>query len=62
LFSQTFQRRVQCHTDCGEMAQGSDERKQCERLYCDGFNADKFRFDKEELLADADEQQNEVLQ
>jgi len=47
-FSKTFNKRFKCNTECRKLEDGTDEKKQCEKDYCDGFVKPKTKEQQEE--------------
>ena len=45
---QTFNKRFRCNTDCKKLDDGTAEKKECEKKYCEGFIAPKSKKEQEE--------------
>jgi len=47
-FSKTFNKRFKCNTECRKLEDGTDEKVQCEKDYCEGFVKPKTKKQQEE--------------
>jgi len=47
-FSKTFNKRFKCNTDCRKLKDGTTEKVQCEKDYCEGFVKPKTKEQQEE--------------
>lgn len=47
-FSKTFNKRFKCNTDCRKLKDGTPEKVQCEKDYCEGFVKPKTKEQQEE--------------
>ena len=45
---QVFNKRLKCNTTCKRLEDGTDEKKECEKKFCEGFVAPKTKKQKEE--------------
>ena len=45
---QTFNKRFKCNTECRKLEDGTDEKVQCEKDYCEGFVKLKTKKQQEE--------------
>jgi len=47
-FSKTFNKRFKCNTECRKLEDGTDEKVQCEKDFCEGFVKPKTKEQQEE--------------
>jgi len=47
-FSEIFNKRFKCNTDCKKMEEGSADKKECETKFCEGFVKPKTKKEQEE--------------
>ena len=45
---QTFNKRFKCNTECRKLEDGTDEKVQCEKDFCEGFVKPKTKEQQEE--------------